>query len=610
MKGPKKKPKNWPLGADRPVPNLEDVVKSAALSDRPVQKKQRRKTASSEVAQDDAPGPSDQSHKVLKTNAGSPDQNAELGQDVPSIEEVLNGGTWEDRVAKARIRRESIIAQRNTGHAPRPEPISARQNSKYRDTICIAMSGATQVEPSETPQADLKSRVLATASPTPRARRLRPAHIASGIVVLLGLGLVFGAKTIDRATVLPTGTALKTPDTTPIMIPAEIAKTTIPAPDLNPRTGLAQSVSVAGQTLRVALDEMPATPSQFSIPPGRNVSLVALSAPGFDNLPFVSTPPIEAANPTQSTSLGARGNTTFTTASRLPSTANLRDSNQQNTPPASTTNFGDTPNPQDQIGPLTMFSVTSKLGLSDLAQGELQPVLSKVASHVAVKPNGFAFLQPPANPDMALSAPAPATTFKVASNAPTFPLFRETAGAPTELAPLLPGDLRISRIPSALPIHFPKGDIPVTSQPPAPIVSPEKTQPELVSRSYRIHLSAPASLSDRRLNAYTRALGETGLAVGQANRVNFRVTANHVRYFHPDDRAAAHQLANSISGELRDFTDFSPSPELGTIEIWLAGNNAPTRSASNPRPTPSPGNPALKTLRNRLLQSLRRGDHL
>jgi len=598
------------MGADRPVPNLEGVVKSAALADRPVQTKQPSKTAPAEVTRDDAPDFSDKSYKAFKTNAESPDQNAELGQDVPTIEEVLTGGTWEDRLAKARIRRENIIAQRNTSHTPRPEPTSARQKSKYKDTIRVAISGATPVQPSEKPQADLKSPVLVTASPTPRARRLRPAQIAAGFVLLLGLGLVIAAKTTDRTTHLPTDTTLKTPDTTAIPIPAKITESTIPTPDFNPGTGLAQSVPTAGQTLRVALDDMPGVPSQFTIPSGRSVSLVALSTPGFDNLPFVSKAPIKAAKPAQTTSLGMRRNSTFTTASALASSANLRDRGLQTIAPVSTANIGDASNPQDQIGPLAMFAAMSKLAPSDMGQAERQTILSAVAPHVAVTRNGSTFLQPPADPDLVVSAPAPATSFKVASNAPTFPLFRDATSTRIELAPLLPGDLRISRTPTALPIHLPQGAPPVASQPPAAIVTPEKTQQQLVGRNYQIRLSAPTSLSDSRLDAYTEALGETGLVVGQANRVTFRVSANHVRYFHPDDREAARQLAISISGDLRDFTNFSPSPELGTIEIWLAGNNAPSRSARSQRPAPSTGNPALKTLRNRLLESLRRGEHL
>jgi len=610
MKGPKKKPEIWPLSADQRVPNLEGVVKLAALADRPAQAIKRCQTASTKAAQDDALKTSDASHSSVNTNTESPNQNTELGQDVPSIQDVLTGGSWEDRLAKARIRRENIIAQRNTGHTPRPAPISDNQESRYKDTIRVAMSGATPVRPSTAPQADLKSPVLVTATPTPQARRFQPAHIAAGFVVFLGLGLVIATQMTDRATDVPTETALKLPETKPIPLPAKITESTIPAPDLAPNLGLAQPEPVAGQTLRAAQDDTPEVPTQITIPANKTVSLVALSATQIDDLPFASPPLTRSVKPTRSTFSDARRSNTFTPASALPSSASLRDRSLRIIAPISTANIGDAPNPQDQIGQLTLFAAMSKQAPSDLSQAERQTNLSAVAPHVAITPNGFTFLQPPPEPDLALSAPAPATSFKVASNAPTFPLFRDATSTQIELAPLLPGDLRVPRIPSALPIHLPQGAPPVASQPPAAIVTPEKTQPKLAGRDYQILLSAPASLSDSRLNAYTEALGETGLAVGQANRVTFRVSANHVRYFHPDDREAARQLANSISGELRDFTNFSPSPVLGTIEIWLAGKNVPTRSARSQRPAPATGNPALKTLRNRLLESLRRGDHL
>ncbi|MBV1902833.1 MAG: hypothetical protein KUG58_04275 [Marinosulfonomonas sp.] len=652
------KPKKRPLGADKSVPNLEDVVNSAAWADRLAQTKIWRETALSEIGQHDAPEPSDKSRKKSKKksadHAPSPDQNTELGQDVPSIEEVLTGATWEDRLAKARIRRENIIAQRNPGRKPKPAPTSARRNSNYKDTIRVAMSGAAPVQPSETPQAELYS----PAPAKPRSRRFGPAHIAAGIVVLLGLGLTIGAKITDRATGVPTGTAQKTPDSSPKPIAAEIASSTTAAPIFNPRAGLVQSVPGVTQALSISQHEMPAMPSQFAVPASRGVSLARLSALQFDQAPFVSKTPIKAAKSTQSTALvlpvarpslpavsgsdvmslapqlsgsrlqtadqtdtilsgpiasidrGAQGNTTFTAAPSLQLAAQVPDRALPKIAPANTARLGDGPATPGKIRPLAMFALNSKLGFSGSEQGDLQPVLFGVETRVTAKPNGFVFLQEPANPDLTLTAPDPAKTFKVASNAPTFPLFSEPASASTTLAPLSLGDLGISRIPTALPIYLPQGDSPVSSQPPAPIVIPEKTQPKLVSRSYNILLSAPASLSDRRLNAYTTALDKTGLAVGQANRVTFRVTANHVRFFHPDDREAARQLANSISGDLRDFTNYSPAPELGTIEIWLAGDNAPSRSADSPRSAPPTSNPALNALRNRLLQSLRRGDHL
>ena len=129
------------------------------------------------------------------------------------------------------------------------------------------------------------------------------------------------------------------------------------------------------------------------------------------------------------------------------------------------------------------------------------------------------------------------------------------------------------------------------------------------SGNYSIHVRAPSSLPEDQLNAFSSALRDTGFDVITPERVNFTVSKNHVRFFYADDAEAAGMLAAAVGGAARDFTDYRPSPPAGTIEVWLAGKNLPratTRSASRP----ATQNPALTNLRNKLLQSLRRGDHL
>ena len=47
-----------------------------------------------------------------------------------------------------------------------------------------------------------------------------------------------------------------------------------------------------------------------------------------------------------------------------------------------------------------------------------------------------------------------------------------------------------------------------------------------------------------------------------------------IRYFHPEDAAAARRAADLMAGAglswtVRDFTSYQPRPSRGTIEVWL-----------------------------------------
>ncbi len=74
-------------------------------------------------------------------------------------------------------------------------------------------------------------------------------------------------------------------------------------------------------------------------------------------------------------------------------------------------------------------------------------------------------------------------------------------------------------------------------------------------------------------------LEAAGFKAEEPGSVGFRVSATHVRHYHPSDRARAEDVAVAVGGGLRDFTDFRPLPPPGTIELWLAGE---------PRAAPAP----------------------
>ncbi|MEO0702616.1 MAG: hypothetical protein AAFY80_10795 [Pseudomonadota bacterium] len=124
-----------------------------------------------------------------------------------------------------------------------------------------------------------------------------------------------------------------------------------------------------------------------------------------------------------------------------------------------------------------------------------------------------------------------------------------------------------------------------------------------LEREFQVILTATAAMSDNRFNGYVEAAEATGLPLAASQRVGFAITRDQVRFFHADDITAAGTLADALSAELRDFTGFSPKPPAGTLEVYLSN------STDAPPVIDSP-TAEIDRLRDRLLNSLQRGDHL
>lgn len=125
---------------------------------------------------------------------------------------------------------------------------------------------------------------------------------------------------------------------------------------------------------------------------------------------------------------------------------------------------------------------------------------------------------------------------------------------------------------------------------------------------------APTNLSLETIAENADVLGTTGFVVASVNRVNFRVSKTHVRYYREEDAAVARAIAAEVGGFAKDFTTLRNRPPEGQIEVWLAGSRkfTGTRTAQ-PRSNTSAAQreEALKAqLANRLVNSLRRGEHL
>lgn len=92
----------------------------------------------------------------------------------------------------------------------------------------------------------------------------------------------------------------------------------------------------------------------------------------------------------------------------------------------------------------------------------------------------------------------------------------------------------------------------------------------------QISLNIPASANRAEVNEITRALEESRHQLNTPRTVDYVIRNTQVRYYHQSDAIAAQQLADGVSGVLRDFTDYRPSPPQGLVEIFIAGRSTTT----------------------------------
>ena len=153
------------------------------------------------------------------------------------------------------------------------------------------------------------------------------------------------------------------------------------------------------------------------------------------------------------------------------------------------------------------------------------------------------------------------------------------------------------------------GDIPSFGNAPAPIAP---TPLGKLLPAHSISVFAPANLSETVTGEVMSQLEDAGFDTGVLKSVGFRISSNNVRYYHSADAETALVLAELTNAKVRDFTSFSPSPARGTVELWLEGTapKALRRLTRRSQAGSSNSDPALRALRDRLVQRLQRGDHL
>ncbi|MEO9825528.1 MAG: hypothetical protein ABJF50_14010 [Paracoccaceae bacterium] len=135
------------------------------------------------------------------------------------------------------------------------------------------------------------------------------------------------------------------------------------------------------------------------------------------------------------------------------------------------------------------------------------------------------------------------------------------------------------RTPARLPLWL-------ASAAPADLVSPTRDPLFALPKKIelRIALIIPDTATDNAVRAVTTALEKTGFEVAAPRRVSYVIKQTQVRYFHEEDAEPAGLLAEKISGSLRDFTDFAPSPPNGLVEVFIAGRAPATPVERRPEP--------------------------
>lgn len=133
---------------------------------------------------------------------------------------------------------------------------------------------------------------------------------------------------------------------------------------------------------------------------------------------------------------------------------------------------------------------------------------------------------------------------------------------------------------------------------------PLPPQEPAVALSQAVFLQAPTGVAENAVAGARDAVERAGFTVAQTLRVRLPISRSNVRYFHPEDAAAAIRLAGEIDAIARDFTSYRPLPMEGTIEVWLAG-----RSAGSTRRVPIPQraerDEQLLLLRRLIIEKLR-----
>lgn len=489
--------------------------------------------------------------------ATSPTPSRDAGFDGPSIDELLRSGSFHERLAAARAKREKALAasadapeQLVSGQKPwerpeymRGEPKSGQRKRRPDDgrgrsgavakgfpILTEPRPAAEQRRPAEAEAAVDEAPAGAVPAPAaaPATGRLRLLQVAGGATFGIAVGIAVGYWFADGALPVPGATSAPTA----------------------PRTALA-----VGTAAPQALQQAP-------VPGAARIAL-----PGADALPAMPEPP-------------QLSNVTYLSAT-LPHIA-----------------LGGPVEPAAAVAPRL---AEAGPGLQD---GDV-PVPVSLSAPRPVRGGALASPTPESDLGFAgLSAAGPVSFGApvghlpdVEASLPALPAAPDAISHPVALV-----------LPDAVALPDTPGDAPLAGQDvPLPVARPVAAP----HRDLTLIVRAPSGLSDEAIGAATGALTAGGFAAAGAEPVDFKISETNVRYFSPADQESAAAVAKTLGARLRDFTDYSPRPPEGTIEVWLAGQgSSPAKAAAAPakaRNARAEAPSAVDILKNRLIRQLRAG---
>jgi hypothetical protein len=159
---------------------------------------------------------------------------------------------------------------------------------------------------------------------------------------------------------------------------------------------------------------------------------------------------------------------------------------------------------------------------------------------------------------------------------------------------------------------------------PDPIAAAQPVAPPGAIGPQRVNVMAPETVGAAELTSTIASLQDAGFTLGETDRVPFKVSESHVRFYHDGDKALAEALAAQVDGEARDFTAAEINPPDGLIELWLEGGGT-TQAATKPARKPArpqtaraaakdgksrSEDAAIRALRDKIVRQLQKGEHL
>ncbi|MBT8458829.1 MAG: hypothetical protein HKP37_08805 [Boseongicola sp.] len=234
----------------------------------------------------------------------------------------------------------------------------------------------------------------------------------------------------------------------------------------------------------------------------------------------------------------------------------------------------------------------------------------------------------PLTPEPAVSAPT--VPEPIAAIEPAVPDISVTTTGPNQLVALEPTALGLTIAPLISPsfevvrtsLNTSEPDeIPFVLNPNGAPISPLSTAPVALTTTPPIRPTTQTAPANPQLAEATNvvllvpdyvpqenaenaiaAAAALGIPVDQTRRATVSISRTNIRYYHEEDAEAATILASGIGGIARDFTDFTPPPSPGVIEVWLEGRGG---SSSNRGSATARGIEAdLAALRNSIARAL------